>query len=135
MQLVVDTTLVSPLHCDGTTRPARVDGVALAVARRRKKRTYPELVGRQARARLVVLAGEIGGRWSTETSTFVRLLAKAKARSKPSVMRRRVEQTWRLSLLACASARAFAASLLDLRPCGADGAIPHAHEVVHDFRS
>ena len=21
-----------------------------------------------------------------------------------------------------------------LRPCGADGAIPHAHEVVHDFR-
>ena len=58
-------------------------------------------------------------------------------RVQPSVMRRRVEQAWRLrwgALLACASARAFAASLLDLRPCGADGAIPHAHEVVHDFR-
>ena len=61
---------------------------------------------------------------------------KSQARSEPSVMRRRVEQAWRLrwgALLACASARAFAASLLDLRPCGADGAIPHAHEVVHDF--
>ena len=102
-----------------------------------KNALYPELVGRKARARLVVLAGEIGGGWSTETSTFVGLLAKAKARSEPSVMRRRVEQAWRLrwgALLACAFARAFAASLLDLRTCGADGAIPHAHEVVHDFR-
>ena len=49
----------------------------------------------------------------------------------------RREQAWLLrwgALLAYASARAFAASLLDLRPCGTDGAIPHAHEVVHDFR-
>ena len=73
VQLAVDATLVSPLHCDGTARPgsARVDGAALAVARRRKECTHPELVGRQARARLVVLAGEVGGRWSVETSTFV----------------------------------------------------------------
>ena len=72
VQLVVDATLVSPLHCDGTARPgsARVDGVALAVARRRKERTYP--------ARLDVFVGEVGGRWSAETSTFVRLLVKAK---------------------------------------------------------
>ena len=46
MQLAIDATLVSPLHCDGTARPgaAHIDGVALQVARRRKERTYPELV-------------------------------------------------------------------------------------------
>ena len=73
VQFAVVATFVSLLHCDGTGRPssARVDGAALAVARSRKERTYPELVGRQARAWLVVLAGEVGGRWSVETSTFV----------------------------------------------------------------
>ena len=83
VQLAVDATLVSPLHCDGTARPgsAHVDGAVLAVACRRKERTYQELLGRQARKPLVLLAGEIGGRWSAETSTFVRLLAKARARS------------------------------------------------------
>ena len=118
-QLAIDATFVSPLHCDGSAHPgsAHRDGTALAVARRREERTYPELVGRRARARLVVLAGEIGGRWSDETNTFVRLLAEVKARSEPPVLRRRAEQAWRLrcgALLACASARAFAASLLDL---------------------
>ena len=45
-QLAVDTTLVSAHHCDGTARPgaAHIDG-ALVVARRRKQRAYPELVG------------------------------------------------------------------------------------------
>ena len=40
-QLAVDTTLVSPLHCDGSPHPgaANVDGAVLAVARRRKERT------------------------------------------------------------------------------------------------
>ena len=100
-----------------------------ALARRWKERTYPELTGRNARARLVVLAGEIGGRWSSETNTFVRLLAQAKAREEPPILRRRVEQAWRLrwgSLLACASARAFATSLLDLRSGGVDGDVPPA---------
>ena len=38
VQLAVDTTLVCPLHCDGTARrhTATVDGVALREARRRK---------------------------------------------------------------------------------------------------
>ena len=68
-QLAIDTTLVSVLHCDGSARArvAHVDGAAVAVARRRKERTYPELVGQRARTRLVVLAGEVGGRWSGET--------------------------------------------------------------------
>ena len=44
---------------------------------------------------LVVLGGEVGGRWSEETSTFVRLLAKAKARLEPSMLRTRMELAWR----------------------------------------
>ena len=61
-----------PLCCDGSARPgaAHTEGAVLALARRRKERTFPELIGRNARARLVVLAGEIGGRWSSETNTF-----------------------------------------------------------------
>ena len=49
-----------------------------------------------------------------------------------------VEQSWwfrRGSLLACAAARAFAASLLDVHVSGeADGSVPSCHEVVHDAR-
>ena len=75
-QLVVDTTLVSAHHCDGTARPgaAHIDGAALVVARRRKERACPELVGPRSRVKVVVLAGEVGGRWSEETVTFWRLL-------------------------------------------------------------
>ena len=43
---------------------------------------------------------------------------KAKVRSEPAVVQRRMEQAWRLrwsSILACAAARAFAGSLLGLR--------------------
>ena len=125
-QLALDTTLFSALHCDGSARPhaANVDGVALVAARRRKELTYPKLVGPHSRARLVVLAGEVGGRWSAETMSFLGLLAKARARSETLLLRRRVEQARRIrwgSMLACAAARAFAASLLDQRaPVGSD---------------
>ena len=90
VQLVVDTTLVSPLRGDGSLRPnaAVRNGVALQAARRRKERTYPELVVPRARARLVVWAGEVGGRWSGETLTCSRLLDKAKSRSEPPLLRR-----------------------------------------------
>ena len=52
VQLAVDTTLVSPLHCDGTAgrHTAHVDGAVLEVARRKKEATYPELVALRARA-------------------------------------------------------------------------------------
>ena len=80
-QLAIDTTLVSAHHCDGSARRggAAMDGAALVAARRRKETTYPELVGPRGRAKLVVLAIEVGGRWSQETATFLRLLAAAKA--------------------------------------------------------
>ena len=63
----------------------------------------------------------------------MRLLAQPKAREEPPILRRRVEQAWRLgwgSLLACASAKAFAASLMDLR----SGGVCTAHKVVNKFR-
>ena len=113
VQLAVDTILVSAVQGDGVPRRgAKIrDGVALASARRKKARTCPELVAAGARARLVVLALEVGGRWSQEANTFVKLLAKAKVRSELAVVQRRMEQAWRLrwsSILACAAARAFA---------------------------
>ena len=60
----------------------------------------------------MVLAGEVGGWWSEETATFLRLLAAARARNESAFLRRRAE---RGGMLACAVARAFAASLLEQR--------------------
>ena len=81
---------------------ANRDGVALAEARRRKERTYPELVHRAK----LVLAGEVAG--------GPMKVAKARAREEPTVLKRRAEQGWRLrwcGLLACAATCVFAASL------------------------
>ena len=64
---------MSALRSDGTARRRadQIDGVALMDARRQKERTYPELAGHNRRARLVVLAVEVGGRWSQELKYFV----------------------------------------------------------------
>ena len=135
-QLAVDTTLVSVLKGDGTVlgRGSQLDGVALR-ARRRKDRTYPELVRLGQRAKLVV---QVAGRWSEETASFLRHLARARARSEPPVLQKRAEQAWRLrwgSLLACAAARAFACSLLEKRVSGGvDGDTPSVHEVLGECR-
>ena len=60
-QLAIDTTMVSPLHRDGTVRRRAAHvGAALEAARRRKERTYPEPSGDGGRARLVVLVAEVG---------------------------------------------------------------------------
>ena len=119
VQLAVDTTVVSALHANGEARrnAASRDGVALEAARLRKERTYPELTARGGRARLIVLGVEVGGRWSTETRSFLSRLAHDRARSERFLLRKRVEQAWRLrwgSLLSCAAAWAVAMSLLDL---------------------
>ena len=84
-QLAVDTTLVSAIQGNGEPRngAAERDGVALAQAKRKKARTYPELVRPGARARLVVLALETGGRWSKDARTFVQLLARARPGRSP----------------------------------------------------
>ena len=88
-QLAIDTTLVSALGRDGLPRPrcAHVDGAILEAARWRKERHHLELSGQQGRTRLVVLAAEVGGRWSQESVRFLVQLAKAKVRHEPKVMR------------------------------------------------
>ena len=139
-QLAVDTTLVCALHCDGTPHrgAADADGVAASAARRRKERTYPEIVGPRSRARLVVLAVEVGGRWSSETRSFIAQLAKARSRQEPLLLRRRAEQAWRMrwgAFLSCVAAKAVASSLLE-SPCaqGVDGDTPPSWEVEADHR-
>ena len=95
-QVAVDTTMVSPLRRDGTPHAqcAREDGAALRLARRRKERAYPELSGEHGRARLVVLACEVGGRWSSETQSFLRQLSKAKTRHVPHHLRTSAKLAW-----------------------------------------
>ena len=80
-QLAVDTTIFSPLTTDGQPRrrAGQYAGTALTETRRRKERTYPEFM-RSRRCRLVVLGIETGGKWSEEAASFVKLLARAKAR-------------------------------------------------------
>ena len=139
-QLALDATMVSALRCDGTPhrRAAEKDGAVLRAARRRKERTYPELTGRFGRARLVVLACEVGGRWSEETNNFLLQLAKAKVRGVPQPLKSSAKQSWLWrwrSILACAAAKAFAQSLLEQRGgTGVDGPIPSLSEVMSDSR-
>ena len=109
-QVAIYTTLVCPLHRVGVPRrgAATTDGVALRAARMRKERTYPELVGPQRRAQLVVVVVEVGSRWSEETRRFLSALAVARARSELPLMRKRSQQAWRSrwgGMLACAAAR------------------------------
>ena len=110
VQLAIDTTLVSTLHCDGSTRRGAAHTESHWLLQEGvKKGTYPEFVGPRSRARLVVLAGEVGGRWSPETRSFLSKLAKAKARSEPLILQRRAEQAWRIALVGdfgvCSSTR------------------------------
>ena len=138
-QLAIDTSLVSPVRADGAPhqRCSEENGAALNAARCRKVRSYPELSGERGRAKLVVLVGEIGGRFSEETQTFIRLLARAKTRSVPAPLRTQARQSWAhrwSSILSCAAARAFASSLLERRgQPGADGDVPWDADVLGDF--
>ena len=141
-QLAVDTTLVSPLTAAGAPRRAggRTTGAALLAARRAKERTYPELC-RSSRCRLTVLAIEVGGRWSAEAATFVRQLARCKARSAPPPSRAAAISAFTLrwsALLSFAAARSFAASLLSLPLTGTanvDGELPPLSDMLADSAS
>ena len=108
-------------------RGGRVQGAALALARRRKERTYPELL-RSERCRLVVLAVEVGGRWSDEAASFVRALARAKAREVAVLVAR-----WS-ALLSHAAMSAFAATFTQRAGAlsHADGALPPLGELLAD---
>ena len=107
-QLAVDTTMVSPVRMDGSPRQqcATTDGAAMARARVRKERTYPELAQAHGRARLVVVACEVGGRWSGEALSFLNSLANTEVLDEPEDFRKVVKAAWLRgwkALLACAS--------------------------------
>ena len=138
-QLAVDTTLVSPLTRSGEprSRGGTFAGAALQDARRNKERTYPELL-RNRRCRLVVLGIEVGGRWSNEASSFIRMLAQARARSSPPALRAATTSAlvsrWS-ALLTHAAASSFAASLLfeDLSTHhNLDGDLPPLGQLLSD---
>ena len=89
-QLAVDTTFVSPIRRDGVPRPRahEVNGIALKHARR------DHIPRTRRRARLVVLAGEVGGRFSTETAQFLSDLAWAKTQGVSDLLRGRARSAW-----------------------------------------
>ena len=136
-QLAVDTTIVSPLTAAGEARsrrdPARP--VALLEARRRKEATYPELLA-SARCRLVVIGVEVGGRWGSEAASFLRLLARARARAAPEALRPALRSAYvhRWSgLLGAAASLAFADSLTSLPSPGLsnlDGPCPDLSDLL-----
>ena len=137
-QLAIDTILVSPLSRNDTAHPrcATVCGTALDRARTLKERRYPELAGDHGRARLVVLAGEIDGRFSSETAQFLRCLASDRVRRTPLILKGRIHaalmRRWS-AMLGCAAARSYALSLLDNVPAGVGGPAS-ANEVLRDDR-
>ena len=116
-QLGVDATLVSPVRRNGTAYPraAAEDGVRLTAARKRKEQKYPELLHTR-RCKLVVVAMEVGGRWSEEAWAFLTLLAQAKARTAPKGQKRSTEycllRRWS-GMIAVAAQTAYAGSLLE----------------------
>ena len=84
--------------------------------------------------------GRGGGRWSEEALRFLRLLARARARTAPVGLRavtgRAFLSRWS-GFLAVAAQRSFAASLLGEPLAGAscvDGAVPDLSEVLDDSR-
>ena len=106
--------------------------MTLAAARRNKARTC----GGDGRARLVVLAAEVGGRWSEEARKYLSALATAKARPAPVLLQPSVRAAWLhrwRGLLACTAARSFAESLGNTA-LGVDRADPYMHNVLCDFR-
>ena len=134
-----DATLVSPLHADGSVWAGADEecGVALRRGEADKRATYPELVGSD-RLRLMVLACEVGGRWSSTCVRLVRQLAGAKARSAPAPLRASAAQAWRArwwGLLSVAAQGAFAATLAEdavLALEGMDGPPPVLADVLLD---
>ena len=115
--LACDATLVSPLHADG--RPwagaEDADGVAIARAEEDKRETYPEMVA-SSRCRLVVLACEIGGRWSATCVALIRALAAHRAEAAPPLLRSAARSAWASrwwALLGVAQQSALAASLAE----------------------
>ena len=93
--LCADATLVSPLARDGrpVARAADVNGAAIQAARRRKQARFPELSSGGPH-RLLVLACEVGGRWSDERVDLIRNLTAVRARRTAPAIRAAATTAW-----------------------------------------
>ena len=94
----------------------------VAAAQRKRRYVYPEL-RTAARCRLVIIALEIGGRWSDEAADFIRRAASARARGDPVSLRRAAAAAYAyrwVGIASVAAQRALASSLLEL-PVSEDG--------------
>lgn len=115
-QLAIDVIARSVLRRDGLPRSCTDwrDGTTADGARASKEAKYPELA-RSGRCKPVVLAVELGGRFSSETVEFLRQLSEAKAQTVPSYLRasaaRAYERRW-TRMLAIGVAPAHTAFLL-----------------------
>ena len=134
-QLAIDATLVSPLRADGEPHRRSPRMVLPFLSPVGARSAHAQSSGGRGRARLVVIAAEMGGRSSEETQTLLRL-----GRSEDSLHPAasvRARQSWLFrwsSLLSCAAARAFASSLLGLYDnLGAVGDAPSISDVIGDF--
>ena len=137
--LCCDVTLVSPLTREGRAQPSAAsrDGAAIAVAERRKRAAYPELL-RPGPQRLCVLACEAGGRWSVESIRLVTQLVRLRAQRAPAALRLVARQGWLRrwwGFLSIAQQSTLAATLLGT-PYVA-GSLPGAQlpplgDVLHD---
>ena len=141
-QIAVDVTMRSALTSCGQPRmrAAVEDGCIAEAARVDKEKKYPELLEAR-RCELAVLAMETGGRWSRESTKFIRDLAATRARSVPQLMRGSVFFSYsrrRTRMIAVAAAAAFARSLvLPANDCTvhvADVPAPPTCDVVADAR-
>ena len=112
-----------PLASAGQTRQRRGDFTAAALAGApnsgQRAWAYPELL-RGGRCKLVVVALEVGGRWSTEAASLIRQLAQTRSRAAPAALQTATAQAYIArwsALLTHAAQTAFAKSLLfeDLR--------------------
>ena len=81
-QLAIHTTMVSPLHMDGSARR----GATTKNGKPTQRAHVPEFGGEGGRARLVVLAAEVGG--------FLCQLAWAKVRELPEDLQRDGRRAW-----------------------------------------
>ena len=123
-QLAVDTTLVCALHCDGSPHGAAADadGVVLQSARRRKERTYPELVGPLVRRDEIVCVTVGQSQGAPRDSDLAEACGAGVADALGAMLSR-------------AAAKAVASSLLGLLcSLGSDGDTPSTWEVEGELR-
>ena len=140
--LVLDPTMVSPLHCDGTPHPdADVEpGVRMKCrVTVKEEEQYPELVDATDRGivKFIVLPCEVGGRWGDTWFELIRVLAKEKALRAPKLLRRSAEFAWTQrwwNMLSVAAQASFASSLLGSVPEFRGGYVPRHSDVISDSR-